>query len=166
MQLSWKSSDIAAIYYINDTLSGSLRSLERAARAYADALRVQRWLRTPPWLFVNHSADSEAVRAYTYYRRTEPLPVLQYRISRKCFDGEPAWQRQSSRVQKRRARHALLPSMDPMVLQVPSEPPTPGTCLSRTHACEPRSMITYALAMNVVRRACGAHLRCSWSGTA
>ena len=138
MHLSWAPSDIAAIFYVNDSLSmqlvggrwnatdrgtaasqqttaqggaqavGSLASLartralaahtkllprglrraphdpdlahqlqvlslQRAAKAHATALRVQRWLRSHLGLLAHH-------------RSVEPLPVLQYRVSRECFD--------------------------------------------------------------------------------
>ena len=167
VHMSWAPSDIAAIFYVNDTLSPDLvreaaphgphrlpsmtkaladdtKLLPRAARgatisaavarklqalsqkqaehAYANALQVQRWLRNPPWMNATSGDD-----LFAYHRRTEPLPIVQYRISRECFDMQAASQRASSGPQRGHS--------GPLILDSPAQPPPPEACVSRLHAC-------------------------------
>ena len=111
-------------------------SLERAARAYANALQVQKWMRNPPWLQPTVAPNGtilldDSIFAHAYHRRTEPLPVLQWRVSSECFDMEAAL----LRMRARRVLQSDIAKPTWSVLEEPSEPPPAGSCVSRTHSC-------------------------------
>jgi len=192
VHLSWRPQHITAIFYVNDTLTPSLLtsekaarrtkaladltkllpaslrgdllmevaggdhaaagqasvgrshlneladrlravSLERAAQAYERALLVQRWHRRSL-----HAGEP-------FHRRAQPLPIVQYRITRECFDMHAAALRTGvveptrkscgwhCRTQEQAERRYF--NEDKVTFRVPNEPPPEASCTSRFDAC-------------------------------
>lgn len=106
VHLSWNASDIAAIFYVNDTVTAQRSARQRhvlarqaiaaSESAYREALFVQKSV-----------ADAKGI----------VFPVVQYRVDEgECFDGRPA----ARRVRHaRRGKKGLSPNMLPQVFHLP-----------------------------------------------
>ena len=84
VHLSWNSSDIRAIFFVNDTLTARRAAAQRISRHETDLLVL--------------SARTAAQRAYgnalitqhaLLNRTGRLLPIVQYSVTPECFDGRP-----------------------------------------------------------------------------